>query len=88
VLLTGLHQLAAGRGDGLLPELLALLESRARAAQANVTELGARRGDGFVQAGPHPVAAIGGELPDGVIPFRNLPAPSEPAITRKTSHQR
>lgn len=88
MLFAGFHELAAARGDGLLPELRALLESRAHAGLANVTELAIHRGDGLVQAGPHPVAAVAGELPSGVVSFRKPPVPPAQEVARKTSNQR
>ena len=50
-----LHRLAAARGDGLHPLLLALFEERARLdADPSVVRLDAARDAGFVQAGPCP----------------------------------
>jgi hypothetical protein len=46
-----LHALAAKRGDGLRPDLLALLERAATAPSGEVT-----RADGMVQSGPDPVS--------------------------------
>lgn len=53
--LTALDSLACGRGDGLVPELRALLESlAARQASATVVELDAHRPQPHITAGPHP----------------------------------
>lgn len=57
--MTGLlafHRLAAARGDGLLPELRALLEYREQlqGTDPGVVSLDGRRPDGMVQAGPSP----------------------------------
>jgi hypothetical protein len=41
--LIGLHKLAADRGDGLIPELLALYSARERLAEAPVVDLPAER---------------------------------------------
>ncbi|WP_159585999.1 hypothetical protein [Chelativorans xinjiangense] len=58
-----LHQLAAPRGDGLRPELLALLRHRtAIEANPKVAEIGR-------QAGPSPMPARTAALPDNVLPF-------------------
>lgn len=71
MILTGLHVLAADRGDGLRPELLALLAPREgdRAGDGVVIELSSRRGDGVVQSGPHPRSPSDAPLPKGVLRF-------------------
>lgn len=64
--LTGLHSLAAPRGDGLAPQLLALLERRALIERAALARIG--NADGFEQAGPNPSGA--NTAPDtNVLPF-------------------
>ncbi|MCT7375287.1 hypothetical protein [Chelativorans salis] len=58
-----LHHMAATRGDGLRPELLALLRHRtAIEANPKVVEIG-------TQAGPSPMPALTGALPGNVLPF-------------------
>ncbi|WP_163271916.1 hypothetical protein [Chelativorans alearense] len=58
-----LHQLAAPRGDGLRPELLALLRHRtAIEANPKMAEIGR-------QAGPSPIPALAGALSGNVLPF-------------------
>lgn len=71
MILTGLHEIAADRGDGLRPELLALLAPRAggRSRDGVVVELSSRRGDAFVQSGPHPRGGPDAPLPEGVLRF-------------------
>ena len=70
-----LHMLAAGRGDGLHPRLLELLELRARSAAApTIAALALHRGDPHMQAGPHPAGdADQLELPDNVVRFAARP---------------
>jgi len=53
-----LHAIAAKRGDGLRPELLALFEHLAEASGCGVTvaKIG-RRPDCLIQSGPHPAFA-------------------------------
>ncbi|BCH24434.1 hypothetical protein [Mesorhizobium sp. L-8-3] len=71
MILTGLHALAADRGDGLRPELLALLAARQgdRSGGGVVVELASRRGDAFTQSGPHPRGLRDAPLPKGVVRF-------------------
>ena len=61
-----LHALAAQRGDGLHPELLALFESLATAPKPDPTgvERDHRRADCVVQFGPNPVPAEVAVIPD------------------------
>jgi len=85
--LTGLHSLASARGDGLRPELLALLRERENmtAQNPNVVDLEHHRDTGPAQAGPNPVTKLGSEMPDGVIRFpttdetRNAPREHVPS---------
>ncbi|MEI5679309.1 hypothetical protein G6N74_00280 [Mesorhizobium sp. CGMCC 1.15528] len=85
--LTGLHSLATSRGDGLRPELLALLRGRENvtAQNSNVVDIGHHQDTGSVQAGPNPVTKLGSETPDGVIRFpttdeaRNAPREHAPS---------
>lgn len=63
------HDLAAGRGDGLRPELVRMLKIRAALAASDVLQLNARRADGFEQAGPNPVGDVESALPDGVLRY-------------------
>jgi hypothetical protein len=65
--LAKLHPLAAQRGDGLLPELLALFDERQQrlAPDSNVTEIHA-----IGQAGPNPAGRLTGDLPENVVLFR------------------
>lgn len=53
--LTGLHALAAPRGDGLRQELLELFTQRQQLAAANVEDISVHLAEHFVQAGPNPV---------------------------------
>jgi hypothetical protein len=53
--LLNFHALAAQRGEGLRPELRALLERAARAPRPET----AARNDGIVQSGPDPVSPEG-----------------------------
>lgn len=71
MILTGLHMLAADRGDGLRPELLALLApcQGDRSRNGVVVELSSRRGDAVVQSGPHPRGRSNTPLPEGVLRF-------------------
>lgn len=64
--LSSFHAIAAGRGDGLLPELRALLESRA--AGPNVVEMKQIR---TAVAGPAPVTSLPEVLPANVVLFRS-----------------
>jgi hypothetical protein len=48
------HALAAARGDGLRPELRAMLEQRAKGDSCDI----AVRADGLLQAGPDPLKEI------------------------------
>lgn len=77
MILTGLHVLAADRGDGLRPELLALLAPRegGRFRNGAVIELSSRRGEAVVQSGPHPRGRPDAPLPEGVLRF--------PALTKR-----
>ncbi len=85
--LTGLHSLAASRGDGLRPELLELLRGRENmtAQNSNVVDIGHHHDMGSVQAGPNPVTKLGSGTPDGVIRFlavgaaRNAPEERSPS---------
>lgn len=71
-----LHALAAPRGDGLRPELLALFEHRAAVAggEPRITELCRHRADFVVQSGPNPGLAAAAPLPEGVVRFPGRPA--------------
>jgi hypothetical protein len=65
-----LHKLIAGRGDGLHPHLVYLLEARAKsAADPAIKELALHRADPHIQAGPHPTRSAGAQLPKGVVRF-------------------
>jgi hypothetical protein len=84
MLLTGLHALAASRGDGLRPELLALLKQREAIQASGVSDIAGFREGAFRQAGPNPVRSVSGPLPDGVLSFLRKPAlPSHDARTRR-----
>ena len=73
-----LHLLAVGRGDGLHPKLLELLEAHAaRAVQPHVEELALHRGDTHMQSGPHPARPAHAPLPENVVLIAARPAPSE-----------
>jgi hypothetical protein len=55
-----LHALAATRGDGLRPELLALFERLAETSGCGVAVAKIGRGpDCLIQSGPHPAFAEG-----------------------------
>jgi len=69
LLLTGLHAIAARRGDGLRPELLALLRHRETHFNTAIAEISRHRGDDFVQSGPNPQGRTGATLPEGVLRF-------------------
>lgn len=65
-----LHRLAASRGDGLHPRLLALFEERARqAADPRLACLAAARQDDLAQAGPCPRPPLPDDLPANVVRF-------------------
>lgn len=85
--LVALHRLAAARGDGLHPRLLALLEERARLnADPRVVRLDAARHTGFVQAGPCPRPPLPDFLPGNVVgmvpPARGAQAPRPQTIEK------
>jgi hypothetical protein len=74
--------LAAGRGDGLHPRLLELLELRARsAAEPSIEELALHRGDPHMQSGPHPAWDAKPQLPDNVVRFAARPV--QPRLSRR-----
>lgn len=76
--LTRLHMIAAARGDGLRPELLALLRRCDQAgADKKIETLASYRSDAPVQAGPSPVTRLGETLPEGVLAF---PANKHPSV--------
>lgn len=81
MLLTGFHAIAADRGDGLRPELLALLRHHERHFGGNeaVVEISRRRGDDFVQSGPNPRGWTDAPLPESVLRF-----PARTTIERYT----
>lgn len=63
-----LHHLAAARGEGLHPALLALFRERAaQAADPRVTALEGARPDTPVQAGPCPSPPLPDFLPGNVV---------------------
>lgn len=73
----GLMRYAKQRGDGLLPELKALLVREARiAAEANVIDFLAVTGQPR-QSGPNPIGPLPEELPGNVVHFRK-PVPAKP----------
>lgn len=72
--LTRLHRLAAARGDGLRPELLALLD---RHQENNTTDLNLAVIHGETIAGAHPQPRLDGALPENVVRFRPRSAGSE-----------
>lgn len=69
--LLAFHALAAPRGDGLRPELLALFQHLAAASEPHftATESCRQRADGAVQSGPHRVSAEVVALPEGVLRY-------------------
>ena len=67
--LTSLHRLAALRGDGLRLEILELLAQRQAMIGGNVEEISIYLAEHYLQAGPHPVRALDGRLPEGVLEF-------------------
>jgi hypothetical protein len=69
--LTGLHLVAARRGDGLRQEFLEFLVMRDALCAANVEEIGIHLAEHFSQAGPNPVGAVGDGTREDVLPFRN-----------------
>ena len=60
------HALAAPRGDGLRPELLALFErhSAARKPDLTMTELDRHLADAVARSGPHRTPDEGGAAPE------------------------
>lgn len=82
------HRIAAERGDGLHPTLVALLEQRQAIAGGDpkVTELASHRVDNLVQAGPGPQAKLPDFRPGNVVDFRDKA--SQAAAGRKTSNGR
>lgn len=68
-LLTAFHRLAAARGDGLDPRLLAFLEHRATTIEANPQVVEFNPANGFVQAGPCPRPEMPEFLPGNVVGF-------------------
>ncbi|MGQ2906807.1 MAG: hypothetical protein ACT6QU_02520 [Aliihoeflea sp.] len=72
--LLGFHAMAAARGDGLHPELRALMGRRqALEADERIADLADVRGD-TVQAGPNPTPAPGAFRPGNVIDFKSRAA--------------
>ncbi len=72
--LLGFHALAERHGDGLHPELRALMERRqALENDARIADLAGLRGD-TVQAGPNPAPAPGAFRPGNVIDFKSRAA--------------
>ena len=67
--LTGLHRLAAPQGDGLRPEILELLAQRQAMIGGNVEDISIHLAEHYLQAGPHPVQALDGRRPDGILQF-------------------
>ena len=76
------HKIAAARGDGLHPQLVAFLEEYIRGyISANVEDLAAHRGDEHIQAGPNPARQLDGPFPEGVIRF----SPAAPIPAGRTT---
>lgn len=73
-----LHAAAAARGDGLRPELLALLARVAAAPQAALTP----RPDSMIQSGPDPASTTGAEH-HVVLPLRADTAQAEAGSRRR-----
>jgi hypothetical protein len=68
--LLGFHAMAAAHGDGLHPELRALMEARrAMESDARIADLVVRRGE-VLQAGPNPTPLPGAFRPGNVIDFK------------------
>ena len=82
--LTGLHALAAPRGDGLRQELLELFTQRQQLAAANVEDIFVHLAEHFVQAGPNPVPPSIDADASGVLifPTREAMADSRPTVPR------
>jgi hypothetical protein len=76
--LTKLHMIAAERGDGLRPELLALFQQWqfAHGQDRKIEEIASYRTNAPIQAGPNPVATANGALPDGVLVFAGHKCPT------------
>jgi hypothetical protein len=84
-----LHTIAAARGDGLRPELVALFRERANTmgADSKIEQFASYRTDAATQAGPNPVASVNGTMPEGVLMFpgpKSLRADATPAPRRRT----
>lgn len=68
--LLGFHAMAAAHGDGLHPDLRALMEARrTMESDDRITDLAGARGE-IVQAGPNPIPAPGAFRPGNVIDFK------------------
>ena len=79
------HELAAARGDGLLPQLRQLLETRARAAaDPHLVDLSAQAGRP-AQAGPNPGRAVPHFLPGNVVPMEAYARQAVAARKKSTS---
>lgn len=87
--LTGLHALAAPRGDGLRLELLELLVQRQQLTAGNVEDMSAHLAEHFIQAGPNPARPVGDTPPAGVLPFaRAEPVPDRAGTMPPVRRQR
>lgn len=75
-----LHALAAARGDGLRPELLAHLDDMATRSQ--VVELARYRGDHHRQSGPRPAPSSAGSVTNVVAFVPRAPRTQREAATR------
>ena len=78
-----LHAIAASRGDGLHPELLALFERLAAASEVGPTavELGRYQAEGILNARPGSASPDDAALPESVVRF---PADPKSALGLKT----
>jgi hypothetical protein len=73
VSLLGFHLMASERGDGLHPQLRALLESRRQIeTDARIVDLAESRAEMTIQAGPNPITPGDNFRPGNVVNFGDI----------------